>query len=207
MVLRHLLRTRIAIERYAMNVMAVDLELNQPSGAIIELGICIGDVHTGTILERKGWDIFVPEDLDPIAEFITQLTGITQERVNNGVLFLTAYNEMVELYKKHNCTLNMVTWGGGDHRAIRQTLHTICEDLQVEKPAWEFGHREFDVKTIFLAIALAQKLKVRSGLAKSMTRVGLAFEGTKHTAPDDAYNTFRLLVHLIRKLPKGVVLK
>lgn len=182
--------------------MSLDLELNKPSSNIIQIGIVIGRTETGEILEKKHWLINISESIDP---FITTLTTITQEMVDNGVMFLDAYNEIVELYKKHNCSLNFMTWGGGDHKAMRQTLIDHCKEFNIEAPIWEFGHREFDVKTIFLAFAEADGKKVRSGLAKSMTRVGLAFEGTKHWAPDDAYNTFRLYMHLRRNLPKGLV--
>lgn len=188
--------------------MALDLEMNQPSGAIIQVGITIGNIYTGAILEKRGWIVYVPEILDPIAAYITKLTGITQEMVNNGVLLMQAYKEMTELYKKHNCTLNFVTWGGGDHKAIRLQLYEQKAQIAPNDALlWEYGHREYDVKTLFLGFAMAQGLKVRSGLAKSMTRVGLAFRGTKHWAPDDAENTFLLLIHLLKKLPKDVLLK
>lgn len=191
-----------------MNVMALDLELNQPSGAIIQVGITIGDVYTGAVLEKRGWITYIPEALDPINPFITELTGINQEMVNNGVLLIQAYKEMTELYNKHNCTLNFVTWGGGDHKAVRAQLYEQKEQVAPNDAIlWEYGHREFDVKTLFLGFAMAGGKKVRSGLAKSMTRVGMAFKGTKHWAPDDAENTFLLLVHLLKKLPKDVLLK
>lgn len=188
--------------------MALDLEMNQPSGTIIQVGITIGDVYSGAVLEKRGWITYVPEAIDPINPFITTLTGITQQQVNEGVLLVQAYKEMTELYKKHNCTLNFVTWGGGDHKELRRQLYEQKEQiLPDEELPWEYGHREFDVKTLFLAFAMAQQKKVRSGLAKSMTRVGMAFKGTKHTAPDDAHNTFDLLVFLLKKLPKDVILK
>lgn len=188
-----------------MNVMALDLELNQPSNTIIQIGITIGNVYTGEVLEKKGWLICVAEEINP---YITQLTTITQEMVDSGVFLDDAYREMTELYKKHNCTLNFVTWGGGDHKALRTQLFEHYDlNPSLGKVQWEYGHREFDVKTLFLALAMAGSKKVRSGLAKSMTRVGLAFEGTKHWAPDDAHNTFRLLVHLLRKLPTDVLVK
>ena len=188
-----------------MNVMALDLELNQPSGSIIQVGITIGDVNSGAVLEKQGWITYIPEVINP---YITKLTTITQEQVDAGILLVEAYKQMVALYKKHNCTLNFVTWGGGDHRELKRQLYEQKELLMPDEALmWEFGHREFDTKTIFLAFALADNKKVRSGLAKSMTRVGMAFKGTKHTAPDDAENTFLLLVHLLKNLPKGVLSK
>lgn len=187
-----------------MKVMSLDLELNQPSGTIIQIGIVIGDIYSGTVYEKKDWIVFADEEINP---FITQLTTITQDMVNNGVFLHEAYNEMTELYKKHNCTLNFVTWGGGDHRCFREQLKIHYEKNLLDKIQWEYGHREFDVKTLFLAFAMASQMKVRSGLAKSMTRIGMAFKGTKHWAPDDAHNTFDLMVNLLKKLPKDVILK
>lgn len=181
-----------------MNVMALDLELNQPSNTIIQVGIVIGDPITGDILEKRSWTINCGEVIDV---FITILTGITQLQVDCGFPLSTAYTQMVELYKKYKCELNFVTWGGGDHRALKEQMKAYPEHK------WEFGHREFDVKTLFLAFCLASGTKVRSGLAKSMTRVGLKFNGTKHTAHDDAHNTFILLVDLLKKLPKDVIQK
>ena len=187
-----------------MNVMSLDLELNQPSNSIIQIGIVIGSTESGAILEQKYWNIFIDEEINP---YITTLTGITQDMVNNGIFISDAYKEMTELYNKHNCSLNMVTWGGGDHRALQQQLKKFCDINDISDIKWEYGHREFDVKTLFLSFALAQGMKTRSGLAKSMTRVGLNFEGTKHWAVDDAHNTFRLLIFLLKKLPKNVIIK
>ena len=52
-----------------MNVMALDLELNQPSKSIIQIGICIGNIQTGEILEKLDWIIKQPEEINP---FITK---------------------------------------------------------------------------------------------------------------------------------------
>lgn len=180
-----------------MKVMALDLECNQPSGTIIQIGIVIGDPKTGAILEKKCWNIFTEEI---ISEFIIKLTGITQEMVDNGVFLHDAYIEMTELYKKHNCTMNFVTWGGGDHWALRKQLKDHCDLNRLDKIVWEYGHREFDVKTLFLAFAMVADKKVRSGLAKSLTRIGKAFKGTKHWAPDDSENTFIMLVDLLERI-------
>lgn len=187
-----------------MNVMALDLELNQPSRSIIQIGIVIGNSETGAILEKKEWIIYVNEEINP---YITTLTTITQEMVDQGVYILQAYNELVELYKKHNCALNMITWGGGDHSALKEGLEQYCTNNKIDTPRWEFGYREFDVKTLFQAFSLVVNKKVQSGLAKSMVRVGLNFKGTKHWAPDDAENTFQLMMKLLRNIPKNVIVK
>ena len=188
-----------------MNILSLDLEMNQNSGTIIQIGIVMGDIYSGDILEKKSWIIYTDEIINP---YITQLTTITQEMVSKGVTILEAYEELVELYDKRECLLNFATWGGGDHRELMKQLYEYCKKNNIQREIkWHFGHREYDVKTIFLAFAIAQKLKVRSGLAKSMTRIGLRFKGTKHWAPDDAENTFTMLAHLVKKLPKDVLTK
>ena len=55
--------------------LALDLELNQPSGKIIQVGIAIGDKNTRfeDYVVRK-WYI---DPQEPISEFINDLTGIT----------------------------------------------------------------------------------------------------------------------------------
>lgn len=36
-----------------MNVITIDLEMNQPSGEICQLGYCIHNVKTGKLLQNK----------------------------------------------------------------------------------------------------------------------------------------------------------
>ena len=47
---------------------------------------------------------------------------------------------------------------------------------------------------------MAMDAKTQSGLAKSMVRLGLKFEGTKHNAMDDATNTFYIYRKLLEEL-------
>ena len=60
--------------------LALDLELNQPSGKIIQVGVAIGDKNTRfeDYVVRK-WYINPQE---PISEFITDLTGITDADIS-----------------------------------------------------------------------------------------------------------------------------
>ena len=56
---------------------ALDLEYNQPSGTIIQVGVAIGSASQNQqqYIVRQ-WNLQVDET---ISEFITQLTGITNE--------------------------------------------------------------------------------------------------------------------------------
>jgi len=179
-----------------MNVCSLDLEMNQPSDTIIQIGICIGSTRTGEIHVKRQWNIYTEE---VIAPFITQLTGVTQEDVAAGVSLLGAYNELGELYKQYDCSLNFISWGGGDSQLLRSQLP--------EGTKWLYGKRWFDVKTLYQAFILGAERPIspRAGLAKAMIKTGLKFNGTKHTAMDDATNTFLLMKHLLDKLPKDVI--
>lgn len=189
-----------------MNLMSIDLEMNQPSGKIIQIGAVVFNPNSGAIIERAKFYVNPCEELNP---YIIELTGVTQEQVDSADILLDVYPKLVELYKKHKCDLNAIVWGGGDTQTIKIELYQQWElnKEYVEKPVWSFGHRWIDVKTLFQCFCVQHNHRVRSGLAKAMTRVGLAFEGRKHDALDDAYNTARLFIHLIKYLPKDVIKK
>ena len=175
-----------------MNVLSLDLEMNQPSGSIIQVGYVIGNLQTSEIFTEKEFIIKIPEVINPR---ITTLTGITQAGVDQGVSLLEAYDHLVEDHHKYKCFMNPLVWGGGDHPVlIRQLKDKVPEIKNI------FGRRWIDAKTVFISYRIANNLKIQSGLAKSLTKLGLFFEGKKHTAKDDAKNTFRIYIALLKKL-------
>ncbi len=173
-----------------MKILSFDLELNQdPSGAkIIEVGACIGDLATFQIVER--YSAFVNPHQKLVDAIIT-LTSITQQQVDAGTSITEAYQGMEAMAKRHDCLTLPLVWGGGDGQAIRQELP---EDVK-----WSFGRRELDVKAVFQAYQMAKGEKVQAGLAKALTRLGLAFQGRKHRADDDAINTFWIYCELLKR--------
>jgi inhibitor of KinA sporulation pathway (predicted exonuclease) len=163
-----------------MIMMSLDLEFNQPSGKIIEVGYVIGDIHTGVILERVSRLIQIDEKLHPR---IISLTGITDEMLDeNGISLEMAYAELAEKHKNSGCFRNAITWGGGDTESLRRELGASVD--------WVLGRRWLDAKTLFVTRCIVNQQRVQSGLAKSMTRMGMVFDGKKHRAMDDALNTF-----------------
>lgn len=177
-----------------MKILSLDLELNQaPSGAkIIELGACIGDLQTGTVIER--YSAFVNPH-EPLEEMIIKLTTITQAQVDAAGTIEEAYLGMVAMAKQHDCLRMPLVWGAGDTDAIKKELPPAC--------TWKFGRRELDAKTIFQAYQLALEGKVQSGLSKAMSRLGLQFAGTKHRAIDDAINTFLIFCELLKRFKQN----
>jgi inhibitor of KinA sporulation pathway (predicted exonuclease) len=173
-----------------MKLLSLDLEMNQPSNKIIQVGACVGDITTGEVLEKLSVDVKIDE---PITLYIENLTGISNERMNAGTTLKDAYNSLIKLAEKHSCPRGMtLTWGVGD-------LHLLRSQLGYDED-WYLGRRFMDVKTLYIFYALSNNKPIRGGLAKSLLRLGLKFEGTKHDAQDDAVNTFRVAHELFKRL-------
>lgn len=173
-----------------MKILSLDLELNQAtSGAkIIEIGACVGDLNTSSIIER--YTAFVNPH-EQLLDTIIQLTSITQEQVDNAGTIEDAYAGMVAMAKRHACLRMPIVWGMGDGPAIRRELPSTCK--------WKFGRRELDVKALFQSYQMAKGNKVHAELSTAMTHLGLSFTGRQHRADDDAINTFIIFSELIKK--------
>lgn len=171
---------------------SLDLEMAQPSGKIISIGYAIGNIETGEILASD--DLFVKID-EPLTSFIIQLTGITDDLLNEkGIDLLTAYNKLKDKHLEHKSFINAVTWGGGDTQAIADQLKTSGQQFK-----WCFGRRWIDVKTVYVSRQMALKKDFKGGLAKSMLKMGLKFEGAKHRSKDDAIQTFKMYKALLNE--------
>lgn len=170
-----------------MKIMSLDLEFNQPSQKIIEVGYVIGDVYTGEILERVSRLIRIDEKLNPR---IIELTGITDEMLETGVSLAEAYAELARKHEEYGCFRNALTWGGGDSESLREQLGL--------DHGWVLGRRWIDAKTLFVSRAIARQEKRQAGLARALKRMGKDFDGKKHRAADDALNTFTIYRILLR---------
>jgi inhibitor of KinA sporulation pathway (predicted exonuclease) len=170
---------------------ALDLEMNQPSGTIIQVGAVIGDIFTGQIFAEMSSCVKTSEQIRPD---ITQLTGIEQSDVDSARTLPEVYAELAKLHKEYGAFVNPLTWGGGDSAELKA-------QLPKEVP-WCFGRRWIDVKTLFVSWRIANKQPIQGGLAKSMTKVDLQFKGRKHNAVDDAKNTLFMYGAMLKKLTR-----
>lgn len=166
---------------------SLDLEMNQPSGKIISVGAVVGNIKTGEILENFHAFVNPHEELSP---FIIELTKIRQSDVDQAGSLMEVYLQLKAIHEKHKSFINPIVWGGGDSQELKNQL--LQEYGQIQGFEWRFGRRWIDAKTLFISWRLAHGLPIQGGLARSMTKVGLKFEGQKHNSGDDAYNTFRM---------------
>ena len=195
------------------NFTFLDLEMNQPSGNIIQVGAVTGDVITGVVLEQLRLYVQVNEPLDPE---ISQLTRITQAQLDEkGIPLIDAYKQVAAQHRRHNTWNSPVTWGGDDANYLldrvfgqlgvgltgANTKERLMSELGVP---WVFGRRSLDIKQVYQIWGLANGHKMQGGLARCMTRLGMNFRGTKHDALDDSINTFRLTCALMGRLRGGL---
>lgn len=182
---------------------SIDLEMNQPSKKIIQIGACVGNITTGKILDKLSIFVNPNESLNPE---IIKLTGITQDDVDGGTTLLNAYEALKRFHKEHNSFINPITWGGGDSNELRDQLLSENPDVNLE---WCFGRRWIDTKTLFVSHRFANRQPIQGGLAKSMLKVGLRFQGRKHNATDDSVNTFHMYSKMLEliKRPEGTEIK
>ena len=174
------------------NFLALDLELNQPSNRIIQVGIAIGNaLQSEEEYFIKKWYL---DPFEPIAEHIVQLTGITDNDISTyAVSHEYMARELGELILANNCFVNPVTWGGGDS----VELLTEIRDRNIEFP--HFGRRWIDVKTFYTYLMLARGKNPSGGLGSAMGQFKLPFKGTAHRADIDALNTLRFFFALLER--------
>lgn len=164
-------------------VVSLDLEFNQPSGRIIQIGAVLGRISTGQLISYFETKVNPGE---PLSDTIAALTGITAGDLAGAPDINTAGRDLATWLRQWDSVrqLNPLTWGGGDSQALRT-------ELGVNDERWLFGRRWIDVKTLYGAWRAAQGKEGAGGLAKSMQRLALTFVGRPHNALDDALNTFR----------------
>ncbi len=176
-----------------MKVLSLDLEMMQPSENIIQIGACIGILETGEVIDKFSQLVNPGE---PLSEFITTLTGITDAAIaESGVSLIEAHERFRKWLGPHSDRfLNAYTWGGGDSMELKRQLERTGIPF-----TWPLGRRWFDVKTLFQFRQKMIGAKPQAGLAKALIKLGRAFKGRKHNALDDSINTFYVAHHLFSK--------
>ncbi len=173
-----------------MNLLFLDLEMNQPSNKIIQVGWTIGDPVSGRSYEIKGKYVKLDEPLSPI---ISNLCGIEQDVLDKADSVTQAYLDMHTDWLKHNCYPTVVTWAKGDLSLLRKSLPPNIVP-------WPFGQHYIDAKNLYQSWKLKTGVDhLKGGLARALMKFKIPFEGRKHNAKDDAYNTFKVYQRLLQE--------
>lgn len=152
---------------------------------IIEIGICPLEASTGRRLEKRS--ILVRPERSKVSAFCTQLTSLTQEQVDQGILFKDACKILENDYRSTERL--WASYGDYDRRQFEKQ----CRDQGVRYP---FGPSHLNVKTLF---ALTRTLPSEVGLPQAMALLGLSLEGTHHRGHDDAWNIAAVFWQLLKR--------
>ena len=179
--------------RLPYDLIVFDLEANQPSSKVIEIGavklLRDGGIHPNRFSQLVKIDESLGKCQTREGEkTITELTGISQEILDkDGVDFPEALKRFNEWAKSETKNVLLASWGAWDAPCLRDN----CEYNKVEYP---FRGKSLDIKNVGIWMNLITGKKVKSdGLGSMMRGWNLKFEGDKHRACDDAYNTARLI--------------
>lgn len=175
---------------------ALDLEMEQPSGQVIQVGIAWE--HACEIKRMA----FYITPCEPVSEFIQELCGISDADFDWDKTREECFKEFTDFLKvlKTEDTFNeFVVWGQGDMRSLSQSLNELGMSLHTETGMSE--RRSIDVKTICMFNDLVYRgtpVK-RLSLNSAMTRNKVSPAAGAHQADIDAENTLVLWMHLITR--------
>jgi len=151
---------------------------------IIEIGCCLFDVESGNISKRRS--IIVRPSASTISSFCTGLTTITQELVDkDGVDLSEACDILLKEYDSKN--VMSAAWGRFDSKHLKG-------DCRLAKLPYPLSGKHMNLQRRFLTVSgTKQEMSVENALKF----IGKEFDGVKHRAVNDAYNTAVLLSHIM----------
>jgi len=186
---------------------ALDLELNNLNNGqvpkIIEVGVAFGSPVRPEEITRYNWYL---DPQEPISPFISNLTGITDEIIQEkAVSHEVVAEELGALIQTWDCFCNPVVWGGGGEGNDATELKDEFKERNIDFPF--FGRRVIDVKTIYVFNQMVRGNSPSGGLRKSMNSYGVRFEGEPHRAANDSVNTLRFFFYYLnteRKIRESI---
>ncbi|MEU5309094.1 3'-5' exonuclease [Streptomyces sp. NPDC021562] len=171
-------------------VNVVDVEATCWTGApppgevseIIEVGLTVVDLAAGERPARHR--ILVRPARSAVSAFCTELTGLTQSEVDQGVGFAEACRLLAA--EHHAGVRPWASWGDYDR-------HQFTRQCQATRTPYPFNHRHTNAKAVFTE---AYGLRRRPGMAQALEIAGLPLEGRHHRGEDDAWNIASLVLLL-----------
>lgn len=185
----------LEIEEQSKNLLVIDLEStcedSPPEGyhyQIIEIG-AVWLSPCGQVLDT--FETLVRAD-QPISEFCSSITTITQAQSDSGVSFAEASAALAEFASRYPGK-TWASWGAGDLKMIERdsAYHGVGNPLD----GWT--HRNLKVE---YHNAKPKKKKLpRVGMKRAMVELGIELEGPHHRALPDALNISRICVEVERR--------
>jgi len=197
-----------------MRFVVIDTELEQPNSRfdttdsaithekIIQVGIAILELGNGVIYSET-INIFYDK---PLSAFIKKLTSITDSDLNTSSMTSElALKKIAYLREIYGASRQIVEWGSGD-------VSTLKKEANIDNEYSELGlaRSTINAKVLCQCYLLANGLKTKGGLSKSMAKLNVPFKNTTyngknkgaHWAETDAVNTALIFEELIQRMKK-----
>jgi inhibitor of KinA sporulation pathway (predicted exonuclease) len=158
---------------------------------IIEIGIAVVDIKKLKIVKNDS--IIVRPQRSRISSFCTKLTTLTQEYVDQGMVYQAAITILKKDFESSNRVF--VSWGDYDRKMFQKN----CDDYNVPYP---FGPRHLNLKNCF---ALMYGLDRELGMDRALEHIKMKLNGTHHRGIDDARNIANILIYTLKKFRDGAI--
>jgi len=169
---------------------APNSELQKYESEIIEIGVCeLAKDHMGNYYSSSTYSYYVKPIKHTVSDFCHKLTGISQEMLDkHGMTLEMALHQFNRDYSPKHKTL--VTWGNYDKMQIIKE----CNEKKIEDK-YNFSDTLINAKNLF---AIKYKLEKEIGLGSALKHLNMEFIGDQHSGVDDALNTARLFLEIIK---------
>ena len=175
-----------------MKHIVVDLEMNpigkeykeirrKLNGEIIEIGAVR---LSEKFVQEDKFQCYVCPEYGLVKKHITELTGITQEKVSGQRVFAESFKNFVDWIGASETKI--YSWSRSDIKQLRKECRLKVPDFDVN---W------LDMRWVDLQQAFDDRLGLHNSLAlkHALGAMGRRFEGTQHSALADAINTSAVL--------------
>lgn len=174
-------------------VLVVDLECScwdgpTPPGEyqeIIEIGVAEVSLAEKRILRSES--IVVKPLMSTVSEYCTELTGWTQEQVDGGLTLLHATQKLQQEYNSLNRM--WLSQGNFDRRMFLKN----CAMYGVPYP---FSDSHLNIAALY---GLLTRRVRGTGMMRQLAALKLEPEGKHHSGRDDAVNSARVLLELLKR--------
>lgn len=162
---------------------------------VIELPGILVDVRKGLVDRKRSFHTYVKPWRNPIlTPFCTELTGITQDKVDNAPSMPQAIKLFEKWYREtipKGAKVVFAADGPWDFKKFLYEHHVLRDHISLPTLFYEY----LDIRTTFSRVF---NNGVPIKLGAMLHRMNLRFEGRQHCGFDDAYNIARLAVAMMR---------
>lgn len=164
-----------------------DLEGTGKSHEIIEIGAVVATLRADGSIKKvsRGFQTYVKAK-HPIGKFVTQLTGITEEKLQKeGKSYHDAMNQFRKFCGRYMKSCMFVSFGRFDITLLEKTVYANFDD---HAGFVKFIKRNYMDYSAFISTYIKDSKNNPMSLTNYLKFFNVNFSGTQHDALDDARN-------------------